>query len=83
VGDAPKCPDSAIQQFGLLVRNRDDALRSTGKAFNEVKDERTDADYDETLMPTPDGAREVLRAAIDFPAVCGARYRFRSNPAGP
>ena len=83
VGDAPKRHDRTIQQFGLLVRNLDDALRSAGKAFNEVKDERTDADYDETLMPTPDEAREVLRAAIDFLAVCGARYRFRSNPAGP
>ena len=75
VGDAPKRHDRTIQQFGLLVRNLDDALRSAGKAFNEVKDEPTDADYDETLMPT--------RAAIDFLAVCGARYRFRSNPAQP
>jgi uncharacterized protein (UPF0332 family) len=83
VRDAPKRHERAIQQFGLLVRNLDDALRSAGKAFNEVKDERTDADYDGTLMPTPDEAREVLRAAIDFLAVCGARYRFRSNPAGP
>ncbi len=83
VGNAAKRHDRAIQQFGLLVRNPDDALRSAGKAFNEVKDERTDADYDETLIPMPDEAREVLRAAINFLAVCGARYGFRSSPAGP
>ena len=83
VGDAPKRHDRAIQQFGLLVRNFDDALRSAGRAFNEVKDERTDADYDESIAPSPDEAREVLKAAINFLSVCGERYGFRRASAGP
>ena len=35
-GSAPKTHDRTIQQFGLLVRDFDDALRAAGKAFNEV-----------------------------------------------
>ena len=45
-GQAPKTHDQTIQQFGLLVRDLDDSLRAAGKAFNEVKDERNEADYD-------------------------------------
>ncbi len=59
------------------MRDLDDALRTAGKVFNEIKDERTVADYDETIMPSPDEARDALRAATDFLAVCGARYGFR------
>ena len=47
IGNAPKRHDRVIQQFGLLVRDLDDALRAVGKAFNHAKDERTAADYDE------------------------------------
>lgn len=80
-GDAPRRHDRAIQQFGLLVRNLDDALRAAGKALNEAKDERTAADYDEAFVPSPEDARDVLRAAGDFVAACGARYGFhRSSP---
>jgi uncharacterized protein (UPF0332 family) len=32
-GNAPKRHDGVIQQFGLLVRDLDDALRVAGKAF--------------------------------------------------
>jgi len=54
------------------------------RAFNEVKDERTDADYDESIAPSPDEAREVLKAAaINFISVCGERYGFRRSSAGP
>ena len=80
-GNAPKRHDGAIQQFGLLVRDLDDALRRAGKAFNEVKDERTAADYDETIVPSPEEARETLMAAIDFLAICGVRYGFSSSAA--
>ena len=83
VGDAPKRHDRAIQQFGLLVRNLDDALRSAGRAFNEVKDEWTDADCDGSIAPSPDEAREVLKAAINFLSVCSERYGFRRASAGP
>jgi uncharacterized protein (UPF0332 family) len=76
-GNAPKRHDRAIQQFGLLVRDLDDKLRAAGKAFNEVKDERAAADYDETIVPSPEEAGEALQAAVDFLAVCGARYGFR------
>jgi uncharacterized protein (UPF0332 family) len=79
-GSAPKRHDRAIQQFGLLVRDVDDALRAAGKAFNEVKDERTAADYDETIVPSPDEARDALQAAAVFLAVRGARYGFRASP---
>ena len=81
VGSAPKRHDGVIQQFGLLVRDQDDTLRTAGKAFNEVKDERTAADYDETILPSPDEAREALQAANSFLAICSARYGF--NPPGP
>ena len=83
VGNAAKRHDRTIQQFGLLVRNLDDALRDAGRAFNEVKDERTDADYDETIAPSPDEAREILQAASNFLAVCAARYGFRAGPDTP
>ncbi len=81
VGNAPKRHDGVIQQFGLLVRDQDDALRTAGKAFNEVKDERTAAEYDETILPSPEEARETLQAANSFLAICGARYGF--SPPGP
>jgi uncharacterized protein (UPF0332 family) len=55
-GQAPKTHDQTIQQFGLLARDLDDALRAAGKAFNEAKDERNEADYDVTIMPSPDEA---------------------------
>ena len=83
VGEAPKRHDRTIQQFGLLVRTLDDALRTAGRAFNEMKDKRTDADYDETITPSPDEARDALRAASDFLAVCVARYGFRADPETP
>ena len=76
-GDAPKRHDRVIQQFGLLVRDMDDALRAAGKAFNEVKDERTAADYDETIVPSPEEARDALLAADNFLMICGVRYGFR------
>jgi uncharacterized protein (UPF0332 family) len=79
-GSAPKHHDRAIQQFGLLVRNRDDSLRTAGKAFNEVKDERAAADYDETIMPSPEEARETLAAAVLFLAVCGEHYGLSPSP---
>jgi uncharacterized protein (UPF0332 family) len=80
-GSAPKRHDGAIQQFGLLVRDLDDALRMAGKAFNQIKDERTAADYDETIVPSPEEAREALRSAIDFLAICGERYGL--HPSSP
>ena len=82
-GQAPKTHDQTIQQFGLLVRDLDDALRAAGKAFNEVKDERNEADYNETVMPSPDEARDALQAAVDFLDVCGARYGFRPIAGKP
>jgi uncharacterized protein (UPF0332 family) len=77
IGNAPKRHDGVIQQFGLLVRDQDDALPTAGKAFNEVKDERTAADYDETIVPSPEEAREAQRAADNFLTTCGDRYGFR------
>ncbi|WP_158924953.1 HEPN domain-containing protein [Acidisphaera sp. S103] len=79
VGSAPKRHDGVIQQFGLLVRDLDDAVKVAGRAFNEVKDERTAADYDETIVPSPEEARDALLAATDFLAICGVRYRFRPH----
>ena len=63
------------------MRDLDDALRTAGKVFNRIKDERTAADYDETIVPSPEEAREALQAAVDFLAICGARYGFR--PSSP
>jgi uncharacterized protein (UPF0332 family) len=79
IGDAPQRHDRVIQQFGLLVRNLDDALRAAGKALNDAKDEQTDADYDEAIVPSPEDAREVLRAAVDFLAVSSVRYGFQHS----
>lgn len=78
-GRAPKRHDGVIQQFGLLVRDMDDALRAAGRAFNEVKDERTAADYDETIVPSPEEAREALLAARNFLTLCGVRYGVRPS----
>jgi uncharacterized protein (UPF0332 family) len=74
-----KIHDRTIQQFGLLVRDFDEALRVAGKAFNEIRDERSSADYDELLDPSPQDARDALAAAIEFLAVCGMRYGFRQG----
>jgi uncharacterized protein (UPF0332 family) len=76
-GSAPKTHDRTIQQFGLLVRDLDDALRAAGKAFNEVKDERAAADYNDTVLPSAQEARDALQAAVGFLAACGTRYGFR------
>jgi uncharacterized protein (UPF0332 family) len=75
----PKNHDQTVQQFGLLVRDLDDALRAAGKAFNEIKDERNEADYNETVVPSPDEARDALQAGVIFLDVCGVRYGFRPN----
>lgn len=77
-GSAPKTHDRTIQQFGLLVRDLDDALREAGKAFNEVRDERTAADYNDAVVPSAQEARDALQAATDFLAACSARYGFRA-----
>ncbi len=77
-GQAPKTHDQTIQQFGLLVRDLDETLRGAGKAFNEVKDERNEADYNVAIIPSPDEACDTLRAAIDFLNLCGLWYGFRS-----
>ena len=52
-------------------------MRAAGKAFNEVKDERNEADYSATVVPSPDEARDALAAAADFLDLCGSRYGFR------
>jgi uncharacterized protein (UPF0332 family) len=83
MGNAPKRHDRTIQQFGLLVRDLDDALRAAGRAFNEIKDERTAADYDETIVLSSEEARDALRAAVDFVTICGTRYGFRPTPPNP
>jgi uncharacterized protein YukE len=82
-GQAPKTHDRSIQRFGLLVRDLDDALRASGKALNEVKDERSEADYNETVLPSSDEARDALQAAVDFLDVRGARYGFRPIAPSP
>jgi uncharacterized protein (UPF0332 family) len=82
VGEAPKTQDQTIQQFGLLVRDLDDSLLSAGKAFNEVKDERNEADYDVTIIPSADEARGALVAAVGFLDLCGSRYGFRPAQSG-
>ena len=64
--NAPNRHDRVIQQFGLLVRDLDSALRDAGRAFNEIKDERTAADYDEGFVTSPDDARTALQAATGF-----------------
>jgi uncharacterized protein (UPF0332 family) len=79
-GSAPKTHDRTIQQFGLLVRDFDDALRVSAKAFNAIKDQRTAADYNEAVSPGPEEAREALQAAVTFLAVCGSRYGFPDLP---
>jgi uncharacterized protein (UPF0332 family) len=79
VGSAPKRHDLVIQTFGLLVRDSDDSLQSAGKAFNAMKDERTAADYDETIVPLPEDARAARQEADNFLGICGVRYGFRSR----
>jgi hypothetical protein len=55
--------------------------QGNASANHQIKDERTAADYDETIVPSPEEARDALRAAIDFLAICGARCGFR--PSSP
>jgi uncharacterized protein (UPF0332 family) len=81
-GQAPKSHDQTIQQFGLLVRDLDDTLRAAGRAFNEIKDERNEADYNETVIPLPDEARAALKAAADFLGLCCSRYGLPPTVTG-
>jgi uncharacterized protein (UPF0332 family) len=76
-GRAPKRHDAVIQQFGLLVRDSNDTLRSAGKAFNAVKDERTTADDDETIAPSPEDAKQAQQVANNFLAICGVAHGLR------
>ena len=76
-GSAPRRHDQTIQQFGLLVRDLDEALRAAGKAFNELKDERNDADYNEAAIPSAQDGRDALSAAGSFLDLCGVRFGFR------
>jgi len=76
-GNAPRRHDKVIQQFGRLVRDRDDALRAAGRALNQIKDERNDADYNEAVTSSPQDGRDALNAAGAFLDVCGVRYGFR------
>ena len=75
-GSAPKRHDRVIQEFGRTVGNLDAALREAGRSFNQAKDERTSADYDDTSAPSPDEAREMLRIASAFLDACAAHFRF-------
>ena len=59
------------------VKPQADQLLAIMKAFNEVKDERNEADYSATVVPSPDEARDALAAAADFLDLCGSRYGFR------
>jgi hypothetical protein len=43
-----------------------------------MKDDRTAADYDEVVLPSPGDARQAIAAAEQFLAVCDARYGFRA-----
>lgn len=78
-GHAPKRHDSVIQQFGRLVQDLEDAIKSAGRACNAGKDQRTSADYDETIAPSPEDAREAQSAAVAFIAVCGTTYGLRQD----
>jgi uncharacterized protein (UPF0332 family) len=80
-GTAPKRHDRTIQQFGLLVQSLDDSLRAAGKAFNEAKDERNDADYNEAIMPSPNDARDALKAAAHFLDACRKHFGFYPAPS--
>ena len=75
-GTAPRAHDRTIQQFGLLVRDLDDPLRAAGRAFNAVKDERNNADYDETIAASAQEARDALLAAVDMLKICALRFGF-------
>jgi uncharacterized protein (UPF0332 family) len=55
-------------------------LRAAGRALNAIKDERTAADYDETVVPSPEEASDAVQAAVDFLATCSARYVFMEPP---
>jgi hypothetical protein len=50
---------------------------ATGPVCHALKDERNEADYNETVMPSPEDARDALQAAVAFLDVCGSRYGFR------
>ena len=78
-GGAAKRHDGVTQQFGLLARTLDDRFRRAGKALNGLKDERPAVDYDETIVPSPEEAREALHVAVGFLAVCGQQFGFRPS----
>jgi hypothetical protein len=51
------------------------------KILNAVKDERTAADYDETIIASPDEARAAARLAAQFMKVCGDALRVPTDRA--
>jgi HEPN domain len=74
-GRAPKRHDWVIQQSGLLVRGFDNALRDGGKAFNEIKDERTAARLRRDDRAVIWGSARRIAGGDWFP--CGLRWALR------
>jgi uncharacterized protein (UPF0332 family) len=75
-GSAPKKHSSVIEQFGLLVRGRSDALRQAAHDLNKLEDSRIIADYGQVKRLSADEALDALNRARAFLGLCAAEFGF-------
>ncbi len=75
-GSAPKKHSSVIAQFGLLVRNRPEALKRAARDLNKLEDSRIIADYAQVRRLSTAEAYDALSKAQECLELCAAEFGF-------
>jgi uncharacterized protein (UPF0332 family) len=75
-GSAPKKHSSVVEQFGLLVRNRSEALKQAAHNLNKVEDSRIIADYGQVRRLSEREALDALNKAQEFLDLCAKEFGF-------
>lgn len=73
---APKKHSSVVQQFGLLVKDRDESMRAAGRVLRVAKDLRIEADYANEGFVTVQQAAATRMAAVEFLELCAKTFGF-------
>jgi uncharacterized protein (UPF0332 family) len=75
-GSAPKKHGSVVGQFGLLTKDRSEALRRASADLNWIEERRILADYSDTVRMTTEDAVGALRKAQAFLDLCAREFGF-------
>jgi uncharacterized protein (UPF0332 family) len=81
-GSAPKKHSGAIEQFGLLVRSRWEALKRAAYDLNKVEDSRIIADYGQVKRLSAGDGLDALNRARSFLDLCAAEFGFPRARSG-